>query len=1162
MAESNGTEVPKAKQSPPRPIHSAGYEAVLGLGIRRSAARFSAATYGLPRQRPAAAAGAAAPRDPVASAAVDPSLDANALADRLQKLESVVSQAAAANGAQEQGNQQRQQHSQQQEQQRKRVVEDADDGDGGAALRESLLMEEHNLELGHRDMLLRRARDSIAALQAEVEALRSADAARRELSAELGDVRADRDALAGDLRQLRRAAKEAAREAEAQAARLRSERDEVLSDVAQARALAEDAQRRADAQAAAARAAREAQEASAAALAAAQSQAARLREVEGALRESQTELRKTSSALESARMDAAAAKAEAQRATRLVQAERKSCADAAAERDAIAMEHADVLRALEEASAECGALRHARAGLEGALQRCAAEADKELAELREVLDGERHRAGKAMEAVSAHEARASQLNHRLKALQAELDQAQRDRAEGNAREAALRDATLESLTYSLMKYSVSKSLTHSLTHSLVYFAQRERTEGDAREAALRDASQATASECAELQRRCASADRSAAKAASEAETARQRVAVLEAEVAALRDELQRSTQLRDAAEQQRRTSEGRRDDAEADARRATSEAARLLALCQQYHALLPRALEHVDAACAEHLGGATGAANGGSAPHAGIGALLAPAYSAATAVPAEVSAAAAAALGRTSRLLESVLRQLSAATQLRRQFGAASAQVHADVRRAFDELRQRCDAQHGRLKAAEQALAVLRGEMRFAGKRAALAEREAAHSRLDAIREEARALQGRLITTEHHQGELALLRTRAHHASQQAEEVKSRMAAEIDELRERLAQAQELTDAAVLQVEQRLAQEVCARESCEAECQELAAELDAAQQRSDAAEHRADAAEREAKEATAAAAAAATDAAVAREVAQTRELLRSSREELATDRRLALGEAFSDSQQQRAPSSSIAGAAAAADQSSRLASLVLELKGLLLDCNAQLALQAQGLGLEYQRMRRSIDGGGSVAALRTSSQFYNASTPTADLSASYDRDDAAARSFLGLSQAEQQRSSQHGTARPTSAAAAASAAQNGAPGPMQHASTPRRPRPSRASTPLRASVDAFTPLTDRTAASRSSRGGGAAAAAAGRSLSPSRVYGLDPRARQPRSIFGRTGGSSGGGGRIGELFAPPPPPVSPAASARSAAAAESVTRGSPWALRGAASDATSAWRPR
>eukprot|EP00611_Tribonema_gayanum_P005287 TRINITY_DN1452_c0_g1_i1.p1 TRINITY_DN1452_c0_g1~~TRINITY_DN1452_c0_g1_i1.p1 ORF type:complete len:992 (+),score=361.40 TRINITY_DN1452_c0_g1_i1:137-3112(+) len=983
MAESNGTEVPKAKQSPPRPIHSAGYEAVLGLGIRRSAARFSAATYGLPRQRPAAAAGAAASRDPVASA-VDPSLDANALADRLQKLESVVSQAAAANGAQDQRNQQRQQHSQQQEQQRKRVVEDADEGDGGAALRESLLMEEHSLELGHRDMLLRRARDSIAALQAEVEALRSADAARRELSAEVADVRADRDALAGDLRQLRRAAKEAAREADAQAARLRSERDEALSNVAQAKALAEDAQRRADAQAAAARAAREAQEASAAALAAAQSQAARLREVEGALRESQTELRETSSALESARADAATAKAEAQRATRLVQAERKSGADAAAERDALAMEHADVLRALEEASAECGALRQARAGLEGALQRCAAEADRELAELREALDGERHRAGKAMEAVSAHEARASQLNYRLKALQAELDQGQRDRAEGNAREAALRDA-----------------------------------------------SQATASECQELQRRCASADRNAAKATTEAETARQRVAALEAEVAALRDELQRSAQLRDTAEQQRRTSEGRRDDAEADARRATSEAARLLGLCQQYHALLPRALEHVDAACAEHLGGATGAANGGSAPHTGIGALLAPAYSAAAAVPTEVSEAAAAALSRTSRLLESVLRQLSAATQLRRQFATASAQVHADVRRAFDELRQRCDAQHSRLKAAEQALAVLRGEMRFAGKRAALAEREAAHSRLDAIREEARALQGRLITTE---GELALLRTLAHHASQQAEEVKSRMAAEIDELRERLAQAQEQTDAAVAQVEQRLAEEVCARESCEAECQELAAELDAAQQRSDAAEHRADAAEREAKEATAAAAAAATDAAVAREVAQTRELLRSSREELATDRRLALGEAVSDSQQQRAPSSSIAGAAAAADQSSRLASLVMELKGLvhhtrlffdaygalhrgdskgggdarlreldaqcfqLLDCNAQLTLQAQGLGLEYQRMCRSIDGGGSSAALRTSSQFYNASTPTADLSASYDRDNAAARSFLGLSQ--------------------------------------------------------------------------------------------------------------------------------------------------------------------
>lgn len=50
----------------------------------------------------------------------------------------------------------------------------------------------------------------------------------------------------------------------------------------------------------------------------------------------------------------------------------------------------------QEASAECEALRGAHAGLEAALQRCAAGADREVAELREALDDARQRAAEVL----------------------------------------------------------------------------------------------------------------------------------------------------------------------------------------------------------------------------------------------------------------------------------------------------------------------------------------------------------------------------------------------------------------------------------------------------------------------------------------------------------------------------------------------------------------------------------------------------------------------------------------------------------------------------------------------------------------------------------------------------------------------------------------------
>ena len=87
-----------------------------------------------------------------------------------------------------------------------------------AALRQSLLLEERSLELGHRDMLLRRARDSISHLQSELEALRPVEQQAQQLQSELHDARQD-------LAVFRRQALQEHQQLEAEIARLRRERE-------------------------------------------------------------------------------------------------------------------------------------------------------------------------------------------------------------------------------------------------------------------------------------------------------------------------------------------------------------------------------------------------------------------------------------------------------------------------------------------------------------------------------------------------------------------------------------------------------------------------------------------------------------------------------------------------------------------------------------------------------------------------------------------------------------------------------------------------------------------------------------------------------------------------------------------------------------------------
>jgi hypothetical protein len=128
------------------------------------------------------------------------------LSERLQRLEARVSLHTSTNKQQQH---QQQQHSHQQPQHHTADV-------ASAALRQSLLLEERSLELGHRDMLLRRARDSIATLQSELESMRSAEHREHQARLELEHCSQERDAVQSELHATRRHSAEAAAALEAE----------------------------------------------------------------------------------------------------------------------------------------------------------------------------------------------------------------------------------------------------------------------------------------------------------------------------------------------------------------------------------------------------------------------------------------------------------------------------------------------------------------------------------------------------------------------------------------------------------------------------------------------------------------------------------------------------------------------------------------------------------------------------------------------------------------------------------------------------------------------------------------------------------------------------------------------------------------------------------
>jgi hypothetical protein len=128
------------------------------------------------------------------------------LSERLQRLEARVSLHTSTNKQQQH---QQQQHSHQQPQHHTADV-------ASAALRQSLLLEERSLELGHRDMLLRRARDSIATLQSELESMRAAEHREHQARLELEHCLQERDAVQAELHATRRHSAEAAAALEAE----------------------------------------------------------------------------------------------------------------------------------------------------------------------------------------------------------------------------------------------------------------------------------------------------------------------------------------------------------------------------------------------------------------------------------------------------------------------------------------------------------------------------------------------------------------------------------------------------------------------------------------------------------------------------------------------------------------------------------------------------------------------------------------------------------------------------------------------------------------------------------------------------------------------------------------------------------------------------------
>jgi hypothetical protein len=128
------------------------------------------------------------------------------LSERLQRLEARVSLHTSTNKQQQH---QQQQHHHQQPQHHTADV-------ASAALRQSLLLEERSLELGHRDMLLRRARDSIATLQSELESMRAAEHREHQARLELEHCTQERDAVQSELHATRRHSAEAAAALEAE----------------------------------------------------------------------------------------------------------------------------------------------------------------------------------------------------------------------------------------------------------------------------------------------------------------------------------------------------------------------------------------------------------------------------------------------------------------------------------------------------------------------------------------------------------------------------------------------------------------------------------------------------------------------------------------------------------------------------------------------------------------------------------------------------------------------------------------------------------------------------------------------------------------------------------------------------------------------------------
>jgi hypothetical protein len=128
------------------------------------------------------------------------------LSERLQRLEARVSLHTSTN--------KQQQHQQQQQYHQQPQHHTADVA--SAALRQSLLLEERSLELGHRDMLLRRARDSIAALQSELESLRAVEHREHQARLKLEHCLQERDAVQSELQATRRQSVESAAALEAE----------------------------------------------------------------------------------------------------------------------------------------------------------------------------------------------------------------------------------------------------------------------------------------------------------------------------------------------------------------------------------------------------------------------------------------------------------------------------------------------------------------------------------------------------------------------------------------------------------------------------------------------------------------------------------------------------------------------------------------------------------------------------------------------------------------------------------------------------------------------------------------------------------------------------------------------------------------------------------